>query len=193
MIYNICQGAFAAKRPKNDVNLKIHACVFGGAWERDRPVPTPPACGHTGKLNFFAINKIKIISLTPATRQLSIWTKCTPPLAISCLKTMRFWHCSPVATLSNKEYYSVKYCNATHLIPVGLSALAILAWPSTSSSFVGSSIYFKTSVKPLLKTFVFNFTHNGRNSASAETLSMASWTSQRWLASIIKMPSYPSN
>ena len=83
-----------------------------------------------------------MISLTPATRQLSIWTKWTPPLAISCLKTIRFWHCSPVATLAKVwREVCVLMSRRSYRIPVGLSAVAILAWPSISSSFVGSSIW----------------------------------------------------
>ena len=73
----------------------------------------------------------------------------------SCLNRTRLAQCSPVAT------------------PIGATARAIAAWPSTSSGLVGSSI------------------HSRSNRASACTLRIASPTSQRWLASIISLRSGP--
>ena len=73
----------------------------------------------------------------------------------SCLKMTRFWQCSPVATL------------------MGAIERAIVAWPSTSSGLVGSSIQY------------------GSNSASSFMLAMASPTSQTWFASIIRRRSGP--
>ncbi len=67
----------------------------------------------------------------------------------------RFWQCSPVAT------------------PIGASARAIAAWPSTSSGLVGSSI------------------HQGSKRASSRMCAIASPTSQTWLASIISRRSGP--
>ena len=43
----------------------------------------------------------------------------------------RFWHCSPVAT------------------PIGATARAIVAWPSTSSGLVGSSIHHGSNAREL--------------------------------------------
>lgn len=63
-------------------------------------------------------------SLTPARRQESIWQTSMAPACKSCLKTMRLWACSPVATP----------------MPCGFNALRITAWPRMSSGAVGSSI-----------------------------------------------------
>ncbi len=57
--------------------------------------------------------------------------------------------------------------------PIGATAVRIAAWPSTSSGLVGSSI------------------QSGLNSASRDTHSIASGTSQTWLASIIRLASHP--
>ena len=89
-------------------------------------------------------------SLTPPSRQLSIWQKLIASACSSCLKSTRLAQCSPVAT------------------PTGATARAIVAWPSTSSGLVGSSI------------------HSRLNCESSRTRSIASSTSQRWLASIIR-------
>ena len=54
-----------------------------------------------------------ILWLKKFLRKWKTWTKWTPPAAISCLKTIRFWHCSPVATF----------------MPVSFRPSAIFAWP----------------------------------------------------------------
>src|SRR5215218_1293845 len=86
--------------------------------------PTPPACGQTDTPNFFAMSKTAMTSLTPPRRQASIWQNEMAFAWNNCLKMMRFWQCSPVAT------------------PTGATAFAIAAWPSTSSGLVGSSIQY---------------------------------------------------
>ena len=68
----------------------------------------------------------------------------------------RFWTCSPVATRT------------------GATACRIVAWPSTSSGDVGSSIQY------------------GSYPASRRTQSTASATSQRWLASMAMRTSGPT-
>ena len=84
--------------------------------------PTPPACGHTGTPNFAASSRIATFSLTPPTRAASICTTSTACAWSSCLNITRFCTCSPVATFT------------------GATARRIVAWPSTSSGLVGSSI-----------------------------------------------------
>jgi hypothetical protein len=71
--------------------------------------------------NLAASSMIAIASFTPAVRHASIWTNETAFACSSCLKTIRFCTCSPVA------------------IHTGATARAIAAWPSTSSGLVGSS------------------------------------------------------
>src|SRR5918992_338297 len=89
--------------------------------------PTPPACGHTGTPNLAASSSTATTSLTPPSRQASIWQTPIPPACRNCLNITRFWQCSPVATA------------------IGATARAIAACPRTSSGLVGSSIQ-RTSV-----------------------------------------------
>src|SRR4029079_15024471 len=74
--------------------------------------------------NFAARSKMARFSLTPPTRQASIWTTSIASACSSCLKITRFWTCPPVATLTARI------------------AARIVAWPSTSSGEVGSSIQY---------------------------------------------------
>src|SRR5205823_10997217 len=85
--------------------------------------PHAAGVGQTGIPNFAASSSTASTSLTPPSRQLSIWQNRIAPACISCLNMTRLWHCSPVAT------------------PIGAIARAIAAWPSTSSGLVGSSIH----------------------------------------------------
>ena len=82
-----------------------------------------PACGQTGIPNFAASSSTASTSFTPPSRHASIWQKAMAFACMSCLKTTRFWQCSPVAT------------------PIGATARAMAAWPNTSSGLVGSSIH----------------------------------------------------
>jgi hypothetical protein len=75
---------------------------------------------------------------------------------MNCLKRMRFWHISPVATLT------------------GETASRILRCPSISSGLVGSS------------------TNQGSAKARSRIQSIASSTSQTWLASTICLSSGPT-
>src|SRR5438445_8570019 len=56
--------------------------------------PTPPAWGQTGIPNFAASSSTASTSLTPPSRQLSIWQNRIAPACISCLNMTRLWHCS---------------------------------------------------------------------------------------------------
>ena len=60
--------------------------------------PTPPACGQTGTPYFAASSSSASTSLTPPTRQASIWQMPIASAWRSCLNMTRLWACSPVAT-----------------------------------------------------------------------------------------------
>jgi hypothetical protein len=74
--------------------------------------------------HFLAISRTAKTSLTPPSRQASIWQKSIASACRSCLNRTRFWQCSPVATF----------------MPYGCNAFRMAAWPRTSSGDVGSSI-----------------------------------------------------
>ena len=73
--------------------------------------------------NLAARSWIEIASLTPPTRHASSWQTSIASAWKSCLKTTRFWMCSPVATRT------------------GAISRRIRAWPRMSSGLVGSSIH----------------------------------------------------
>ncbi len=86
--------------------------------------PTPPACGQTSTPRLAAMRSVARTSGMPPTRQASIWQTRMASAWSSCLKMTRLAATSPVATR------------------IGATEAAILAWPRTSSGWVGSSIQY---------------------------------------------------